>query len=132
MKTIFQLKFSIVIVILTLIFSIDTYGQGKGKAQGPPSWAPAHGYRANTNYVYFPDQNFYFDVQNSAYICLSGDNWQVTASLPASFSSVNLSIAAHVELDLSTNTPQQYNGEHKVKYKDKSKNKSAKGKSKKN
>ena len=117
---------------MTLIFSFDSYGQGKGKSNGPPSWAPAHGYRANTTYVYFPDQNFYFDVQNSAYIYLSGDNWQVSASLPNIFSGLNLSIAAQVELDISTSTPQHYNGEHKIKYKDKSKNKSAKGKSKKN
>lgn len=132
MKAIFQLRFPIVILIMTLIFSFDSYGQGKGKSNGPPSWAPAHGYRANTTYVYFPDQNFYFDVQNSAYIYLSGDNWQVSASLPNIFSGLNLSIAAQVELDISTSTPQHYNGEHKIKYKDKSKNKSAKGKSKKN
>ena len=132
METIFQLRFLIVILIMTMIFSLDTYGQGKGKSNGPPSWAPAHGYRAKTTYVYFPDQNFYFDVQNSAYIYVSGDNWLVSAILPSFFSGVNLSIAAQVELDISTSTPQQYNSDHKIKYKDKSKNKSSKGKSKKN
>ena len=27
----------------------------------PPRWAPAHGYRAKTRQIYFPEQNFYFD-----------------------------------------------------------------------
>ena len=137
MKAINQLKGLVVILVLTLVFSLDTYGQGKNTTKGPPDWAPAHGYRANTTYVFFPDQNVYFDVQNSLYISLSGDNWQVNASLPSVFSGVDLNLAVKVELDLSTDTPQKYNSDHKTKYKgksdkDKQKDKSSKGKSKKN
>ena len=133
MKAINQQKGLVVILVLTLVFSLDTYGQGKSTTKGPPSWAPAHGYRANTTYIYFPDQNVYFDMQKSVYISLSGDNWQVNATIPSVFSGIDLSIAAKVELDLSTDTPQKYNSDHKAKYKGKSdKDKSSKGKSKKN
>ena len=104
MKAIYQLKGLLVILILTLVFSLDTYGQGKKPTKGPPSWAPAHGYRANTRHIYFPEQNIYYDLQEGVYISLSGDNWQVTASLPSIFSGVDLSIVAKVELDLSTDS----------------------------
>ena len=56
MKAIYKFKGLIVILILTLVFSLDTYGQGKNKPKGPPSWAPAHGYRDNTRHIYFPEQ----------------------------------------------------------------------------
>ena len=137
MKAINQFKVLTVILILSLVFSLDSYGQGNKSKKGPPSWAPAHGYRANTRQIYFPEQNLYYDVEKSVYISLNGNNWQVTASLPTIFSGVDLSLAVQVELDLNTDTPQKYNAEHKVKYKgkdkgekDKQKDKSNKGKKK--
>ena len=135
MQAISQFKGLMVILILTIVFSLDTYGQGKNTTKGPPSWAPAHGYRANTTYIYFPEQNVYFDIQKSVYISLSGDNWQVNASIPSIFTGIDLNLAVKVELDLTTDTPQKYNGDHKAKYKgksdkDKQKDKSNKGKSK--
>ena len=137
MKAIYQFKGVLVVLILTMVFSLDTYAQGKKTTKGPPTWAPAHGYRANTRQVYFPEQNLYYDVEKSVYISLSGGNWQVSASLPAVFAGVDLSIAMQVELDLNTDTPQKYNAEHKEKYKgkdkgakDKQKDKSNKGKKK--
>ena len=135
MKAKYQLNGLLVVLIFTLVFSLDTYAQGKKTTKGPPSWAPAHGYRAETRHIYFPDQNIFYDVQKSIYISLSGDNWQVSASIPSVFSGVDLSVAVKVELDLSTDTPQKYNSDHKVKYKGKGKgekDKSNKGKSKKN
>ena len=138
MKTKFLLRGLIVIMILTLAFSLDTFGQVKEKPKGPPPWAPAHGYRAKTRHIYFPDHNFYFDIQKSVYIYMSGGNWQVSVNLPSIFSGFDLKIAAKVELDLDTDTPQKYNDDHKVKYKGKvkdkkvqPKNNSGKGKNKK-
>ena len=68
MKAIYQFKGVLVVLILTMVFSLDTYAQGKKNTKGPPSWAPAHGYRANTRQVYFPEQNLYYDVGKSVYI----------------------------------------------------------------
>ena len=123
MKTKLFLRGLVVIMILTLVFSLDTFGQGKEKQKGPPPWAPAHGYRAQTRHIYFPEHNFYFDIQKSVYIHMSGENWQVSANLPSILSGVDLKIAVKVELDLDTDTPQKYNSDHKVKYKGKVKGK---------
>lgn len=133
MKGINQFKGLLAILILTVFFSVDSFSQGKSKSNGPLNWAPAHGYRATTRQIYFPDQNVYYDVQKGVYISLSGSNWQVSASLPSIFSGVDLNVSAKIELDLDTDTPQKYNKEHKEKAKDnKPKSKSNNGKGKKN
>lgn len=102
------------LLILTFDMPSDSWAQGKGK--GPPPWAPAHGYRAKTRHIYFPQYNFYFDLQRGVYIYLGGSTWQVGASLPATFGNIDLKGAVQVELELDTDTPQKYNAEHKVKY----------------
>lgn len=114
---------TILAVILALVFTLpqEAFGQGKEKPKGPPSWAPAHGYRAQTRHVYFPEQNFYFDVQNSVYIYMSANTWKVDVELPSVYLGMDLRAAAKVELELDTNTPQNYNSEHVVKYKTKNK-----------
>ena len=122
MKAIYKFKELVFILILSLVFLSDSYGQGKKPKKGPPSWAPAHGYRANTRHIYFPEQNIYYDVQKSLYISLSGDKWQVSVNLPSIFSGIDMNIAVKVELDLSTDTPQKYNSDHLVKFKVKAKN----------
>ena len=106
-------------IMLTIAFALplDTLGQGKGKPKGPPPWAPAHGYRAKTRHVYFPDQNFYYDVQKSVYIYLSGDKWQVGVKLPSFYAEIDLKVAAKVELELDMDSPQKFNSDHIVKYK---------------
>ncbi|MES2811039.1 MAG: hypothetical protein V4670_01080 [Bacteroidota bacterium] len=86
-------------------------------AQGPPPWAPAHGYRAKTRYVYFPDQNIYYDLQARNYIYLSGPNWVVKTSLPKLFLGINLGKSSQVELDFYGDRPYRYNTTHVVKYK---------------
>jgi hypothetical protein len=108
------------LLFLSLEFPAETLAQGKGK--GPPPWAPAHGYRAKTRHIYFPQYNFYFDLQRGVYIYLSGTNWQVGVSLPSAFAGVDLIVATKVELELDSDTPQKYNANHKVKYKVKVKN----------
>lgn len=95
----------------------DGLAQGKDRLKGPPNWAPAHGYRAKTRHIYFPDNNFYFDIQKNVYIYLRGDQWQVSVKLPSLLASIDLKEAAQVELELYTDTPQKYNTEHKFKHK---------------
>lgn len=102
------------ILCLLLVSPPEAFCQKKG---GPPPWAPAHGYRAKTRHVYFPDQNFYFDLQQGMYIYLNNGKWVVAAKLPSFFGSFNLTTARKIELDLSSDTPQRYNGDHVVKYK---------------
>jgi hypothetical protein len=124
-------------VLVSILFSLPMDIAAQGKKNGPPPWAPAHGYRAKTRQVYFPDQNFYFDTQKGVYIYLNGKNWEVSAKLPSIFGGIDLNVAAKVELDLDTDTPQKFNAAHQTKYKKKGKEQkgkekgSEKGKSKK-
>ena len=110
----------VILLLVFLVLPLDSFGQGKGKS-GPPPWAPAHGYRAKTRHIYFPDYNFYFDVQKNVYIYLSGDKWQVDVRLPSIFGGIDLKGAVKVELELDTDSPQKFNAEHIVKYKTKGK-----------
>jgi len=115
-----QITRILILLTLTIALPFDSLGQGKGKG-GPPSWAPANGYRAKTRHVYFPDYNFYFDVQKGVYIYLNGSNWQISAKLPSLIAGIDLRSTVKVELELNTDTPQKYNDEHKTKYKAKGK-----------
>ncbi len=86
-------------------------------SQGPPPWAPAHGYRAKTRHVYFPDQNMYYDIQKSNYIYFSNGKWSISTRVPSIFVGINLGRSSQVELDFYGDAPQRYNYSHKTKYK---------------
>jgi len=122
-------KFSVLattVLLVSLFFVSDNLlAQGKGqkkekssykKETGPPPWAPAHGYRAKTRYVYFTEHNFYYDNTRGVYIYLSGKNWEVSASIPDLFKNINLSAAIKVDLDFESDDPQKYNSDHRKKY----------------
>jgi len=117
---------SVFFLIFTFIQS-DAFSQGRGngktknkshvkKETGPPPWAPAHGYRAKTRYVYFTEHNFYYDNTRGVYIYLSGRNWEISASIPSIFKNVNLSGAVKIDLDFEADDPQKYNADHRKKY----------------
>jgi hypothetical protein len=117
------LVYFVLVVAGSVLFSADLDAQKKTKQHGPPSWAPAHGYRAKTRQVYFPEHNFYYDVQKGVYIYIDGGAWKVGAELPLSFGNIDLKSSIKVELDLNTDTPQVYNSEHVTKYKAQTKEK---------
>ena len=123
LKTAF-LASAMVFVFLFFTGSQDLYAQGKGKgnaktearAGGPPPWAPAHGYRAKTRYVYFKDYDVYYDHEKAVYISLAGRNWQISASLPVNLRGIDLTAAAKIDIDLNEDEPQRYYADHKQKY----------------
>jgi len=102
----------IIVLLVTFILPETTYAHGKR-----PKWAPAHGYRAKTRHIYFPDHNFYYDIQTNHYLYLNGGNWSVSVAVPAPFISVNLSRSVQVQLDFAGSAPYRYNTEHCTKYK---------------
>lgn len=109
--------FAFLIVLFIGLEISDVQAQGREKKQqGPPPWAPAHGYRAKTRHVYFPERNFYYDVQKGVYIYINNGRWEVSVKLPSFLSGYNLRSAAKVELDFAGDTPQQYNADHVSKY----------------
>ena len=119
MKTI-QKKTATIIAALILVFMLvipaDVF------SQGPPPWAPAHGYRAKTRHIYFPNQNMYYDIQKSNYIYFSNEKWSISTRVPSIFVGINLGKSTQIQLDYYGSYPQYYNKDHKIKYKKKQKN----------
>ena len=109
----------LVLLFAALFYVLPGEAYCQKKAGGPPPWAPAHGYRAKTRHIYFPEHNFYFDMQQGVYIYLDGGSWGVSASLPTVFGKINLRTSTQIELDLLGDKPQAYNADHKGKYKPK-------------
>lgn len=109
---------SIVVFSLAVILLMPQESMGQKRVkQGPPPWAPAHGYRAKTRHLYFPEQNFYFDVQRNVYIFPDGGRWVVSASMPGFLTGIDLRAARKVELEINTDSPQAFNNDHIAKYK---------------
>jgi hypothetical protein len=103
---------TLIALLVTFILPESSYGHGK-----PPKWAPAHGYRAKTRHIYFPEQNFYYDIQTNNYLYLNNGNWSVSVAIPRPFININLSRAVQVQLDFAGSAPYRYNSDHCVKYK---------------
>lgn len=80
---------------------------------GPPAHAPAHGYRAKHTYRYYPSCSVYYDCGRKIYFYMSGDRWEVGASLP---SHLQVRLGDSVEMELQTDTPYIHYAEHQQKY----------------
>ena len=115
----------LVVFLIVTSFSTELLAQKKSnkkanprnkKEVGPPPWAPAHGYRAKSRYVYFTEHNFYYDNNKGVYIYLSGKNWEVSAQIPDLFRHVNLAAEVKIDLDFSEDNPQKFNADHRKKY----------------
>lgn len=48
----------------------------------PPPWAPAHGWRAKHQYVYYPSAEVYYEPASQMWFWLGGNGWQAGVSLP--------------------------------------------------
>ena len=79
----------LVIIILGLMLSSCSVGYYANNGMGvittanlslQPAWGPA-GYDC-AHYYYFPDYNFYYDVDNALFYYLSGSRWISTQRLP--------------------------------------------------
>lgn len=105
--------------VLSLLLSNEIAAQAKSNGQGPPPWAPAHGFRAKTRYVYFPEYNFYFDLEKKVYIHFQAGKWNVSIELPSRLGNLNLRNASKFELELDVDNPQIYNAEHQMRFRPK-------------
>lgn len=77
-------------------------------AATPPPWAPAHGYRAKHQYLYYPSAQVYFEPARGVYFYFSGGRWSVSASLP---NSIHIDRGAAVTLDMDTDKPYKYHSD---------------------
>lgn len=82
----------------------------------PPPWAPAHGYREKTRQIYFPQQNFYYDLHRGVYIYMNGKNWVTSIAIPMKYRNVNLRVAPQVQMVINSDRPYVYNNNHRTKY----------------
>ena len=85
----------------------------KHKKGGPPPHAPAHGYRANHHYQYYPSSSVYYDSDREIYFYLKGDNWEVGTSLP---SSISLRIGDYISIEMNTDKPYTHHADHVKRY----------------
>lgn len=96
------------------------YGGGHGHPHdikttkgGPPSHAPAHGYRAKHHYRYYPSCSVYYDTYRKLYFYLEGANWRMSVSLP---STLHVRLGNYVAIEMDTDKPYTHYGDHKRKY----------------
>ena len=101
------------VLVFMLVMPNDAF------SQGPPPWARGHSYKTKTRYVYFPDQNMYYDMQRKSYIYASNNNWEVRTQVPSVYVGINLGKSTQVELDFYGDAPQRYNTSHRTVYKTK-------------
>ncbi|HIJ79079.1 MAG TPA: hypothetical protein HPP69_07155 [Deltaproteobacteria bacterium] len=84
-----------------------------GPGQGPPSHAPAHGYRRKYGYRYYPDAQVYFDTARKAYFYLDGGTWQMSVSIP---SELKINLGDYVEIEMENDKPYTEFKAHQAKY----------------
>ncbi|MCC6838037.1 MAG: hypothetical protein IT234_05810 [Bacteroidia bacterium] len=89
------------------------YQPVKVKRKGPPSWAPANGYRHR--YIFFPEHKCYYDNFNGIYIYRKGSIWVTSYQTPSFI--FNISITRKVELNIDgVSKPQIYFKQHVALY----------------
>lgn len=88
------------------------------KDQGPPPWAPAHGYRAKYQYHYYPNSQVYYDSERGLYFYYSNEKWEFSVSLP---SFINLDKDISIVLEMNADKPYIYHSEVVKRYPPKAK-----------
>jgi hypothetical protein len=91
-------------------------GFAYGPKEGPPPWAPAHGYREkhqyNHHYYYYPQVRIYYNLDRKVYYYYYEGQWRIASSLPH-----NVKIRGdYVELGMDTDKPFRYHREVEKKY----------------
>jgi hypothetical protein len=77
--------------------------------EGPPSYAPAHEYRAKHQYRYYPCCNVYSEPSRKVFFYIKSDEWIIGASLPTN---LRRSLSGYVNMSLDTDKPYEYHDEH--------------------
>lgn len=73
--------------------------------KGPPPWAPAHGFRRNRAYYYYPGANVYYRPADRMWIYLDGRDWRVGVSLPTG---LRVDFNRSVSLTMETDKPYEF------------------------
>lgn len=65
----------------------------------PPPWAPAHGWRAKHQYVYYPSAEVYYEPASSMWFWLGGNGWQAGVNLPLALQGYVSAGGVNISLD---------------------------------
>lgn len=79
---------------------------------GPPPWAPAHGFRRNRDYYYYPGTNVYYRPADRTWFYLEGQNWRFGVNLP---DAVRVDFGHSVAVVMETDRPYEFH-EHIRRY----------------
>ncbi len=83
--------------------------------KGPPPWAPAHGFRRNRVYYYYPGTNVYYRPADRMWIYLDGRDWHVGINLP---STIRVDFDRSVSLTMETSKPYEFHDSIRSRYPD--------------
>ena len=89
-------------ICLIFLFPAVALGGSKGSKGGPPSHAPAHGYRAKHKYHYYEGANVYYDTERKLYFYMQGDKWGASVSLPLD---IKARLGSYMSLELDLDKP---------------------------
>lgn len=81
--------------------------------KGPPPWAPAHGFRRNRDYYYYPGADVYFRPSDRTWFHLEGGDWRIGAALPTG---IRVNFAESVSLTMETERPFEYHAQVRERY----------------
>lgn len=102
----------LVILAITLVMPSSTFAHPGHR----PHWVDAQCCDAGTRYIFFPDHNFYYDLEREVYIYPSGGIWVFSHSVPSMFVGLNLAVLPIMELDIHIDRPFLHNHDHIVWY----------------
>jgi hypothetical protein len=83
------------------------------RKNGPPPWAPAHGYRAKHKYRYYHDAEVYYDIDKRVYFYYRGGQWQVSVTFPTR---VHIDMNRYVTLEMDSDKPYRHHKDVVKKY----------------
>ena len=82
-------------------------------AKGPPPWAPAHGFRRNRGYYYYPGANVYYRPADRTWFYLEGRDWRFGVGLPTT---VRVDFDRSVSLTMETDRPYEFHDKVRTYY----------------
>lgn len=81
--------------------------------EGPPPWAPAHGYRAKHRYYYYPSSHVYHERNDGVWFYYKDGDWRVSISLP---SEIRINQNDYVVLEMDDDRPYRHDREVVKRY----------------
>jgi hypothetical protein len=80
---------------------------------GPPPWAPAHGFRRNHDYYYYPGADVYYRPADRTWFYLDGGDWRFGVNLPTN---IHVDFDRSVSLSMETDRPYQFHEKVRTYY----------------